>query len=110
MTGARLGGADCHYAGIGTHYMPSERLPQLAANLLVPNFPADDLEAAHAAVTAAIERLSETAGTAPIEVPRRQIAACFSADSVVEILTRLAADGPGWAPPAAPAIDRKRLD
>src|SRR3546814_10091762 len=87
--------------------MPSERLPKLAANLLVPNFPADDLEAAHAAVTAAIERLSENAGTAPIEVHRRQIDACFSADSVEEILTRLDADGSEWATKAATAMRRR---
>ncbi|MFN4089232.1 MAG: enoyl-CoA hydratase/isomerase family protein [Alphaproteobacteria bacterium] len=97
MTGARMGGADCVHAGIGTHYMPSERLPQLAASLVVPNFPADDLEAAHAAVTSAIERLSENAGTAPIEVYRGRIDACFAADSVEEMLDRLDADGSEWA-------------
>lgn len=107
MTGARLGGADCVYAGVGTHYMPSERLPQLASNLLAPNFPADDLEAAHAAVTVAIERLSENAGTAPIEVHRRVIDGCFSADTVEEILERLDADGGAWAAKAAATMRRR---
>ncbi len=104
LTGARLGGADCLYAGVATHYVPSERLPALEAALLTLSLSGSDVEAAHAAVTAEIERLSEDPLPAPIERLRRAIDRCFAADSVEAVIENLRADGSDWARKTAETI------
>lgn len=104
LTGARLGGADCLYAGVATHYVPSERLPALEAALRTLNLSGADIEAAHAAVTAAVERLSEDPLPAPIERLRRDIDACFAADSVERVIDNLRAEGSEWALKTAETI------
>lgn len=104
LTGARLGGADCLYAGLATHYVPSERLPALETALRTLNLSGSDIEAAHASVMAAIGRLSEDPLPAPIERLRRDIDRCFAADSVEQVIDNLRADGSEWARKTAETI------
>ena len=107
LTGARLGGADCLFAGIATHYVPAERLPALTAALRTLRLAGNDIEAAQAAVTAAIEPLSERPSPVPVEALRSQVDRCFDGGSVEEILERLRADGGEWAGKQAAIIEAR---
>lgn len=93
LAGARLGPADCLAAGIGTHFVPTERLPALeealAANLAGGAGQAEvaDALAAHAAVP--------SAGT--LDSLRPRIDGAFAADSVEAIVAALEQDGSSFA-------------
>lgn len=85
LTGARLRAADCIYAGIATHYVPSERIPELRERLA----DADD-------VPAVLDLFGEPAGEAPIAPLRDAIDFHFAHDAVEDIMASLAA-GDDWA-------------
>jgi enoyl-CoA hydratase len=87
LTGARLDGAECLWAGIATHYMPSEMLAEAKARIIekpgrIPGV------------------LSEMVGTPPrarIEDNADKIARHFRSDRYEDILASLAADDSEWA-------------
>jgi enoyl-CoA hydratase len=93
LTGARLGAADCRYAGIATHCLPSARLDDLKAALAT----ADPSGDAHAAVDAVLAGLDEDPGEAPLARHRAAIDRCFAGRSVDEVIAALAAEGTDWA-------------
>ena len=87
LTGARLDGAECLWAGLATHYLPSEKLAEAKARI-----------AEHPDRIAGI--LSELAVTPPparIEDNGDRIAHHFRSDRLEDILASLEADDGEWA-------------
>ena len=85
LTGARLRAADVMYAGIGTHYVPRERLSELVDALLAR--PVDDCLAGFAA----------DAGEPPLAEHRAAIDRCFAGATIEAILAALEVEGTEWA-------------
>src|SRR4029453_17853897 len=77
LTGAHLTGADALFLGLADHFVPSERLGELAVAL--------ETEAADAAVA----RFAETAPQSDLAAQQGWIDACYSSDDAEEILRRL---------------------
>lgn len=92
LTGMRLNAADCVYAGIATHYVPSAKLPALLDALA-----AADLREGRAAVTRVLDRFAEEPGAAPLAEHRAAIDRCFGRDSVEAILAALEREATPWA-------------
>ncbi len=86
LTGARIKAADCVYAGIATHYIPSERLPLLRELLANAEEPVDQI----------LATLDAPAGETTLEALRDAIDYHFSHDSVEAIMESLAG-GDDWA-------------
>lgn len=87
LTGARLDGAECLWAGLATHYLPSERLA-----------------AAKARILADAARIEAILGEFATEPPRARLAdnagridRLFSSDRLEEICAALAEDPSDWA-------------
>ncbi|MCA1908226.1 MAG: enoyl-CoA hydratase/isomerase family protein [Magnetospirillum sp.] len=97
LTGARLKAADCLYAGIATHYVPSARMDELKAALSASG---DDVEAV-------LSRFHVDPGAAPLAENREVIDRCFSAASYDGVLAALAAEGEGFAAQTLAAIKGK---
>jgi enoyl-CoA hydratase len=93
LTGARLGGADCHAAGIATHFVPRERLGELEERLVA---------APAAGLPDVLDRLLRELASAPADDGelvrhRATIDRCFAVDELGAILAALS-DAPGdWA-------------
>jgi enoyl-CoA hydratase len=94
LTGAHLSGADALYLGLADHFVPSERLADLAAAL--------ENETAEAAVG----RFAGRAPASGLEAQRHWIDDCYAADDAEEIVRRLRAAG-GEAAEAADTIEAK---
>jgi enoyl-CoA hydratase len=92
LTGARLGAADCLYAGIGTGYVPAERLEALESALAETPLRADPA----AAVEGVLARFQADPGPAPLTELRALIDACFGQPSLTAILAALEAETTGW--------------
>lgn len=92
LTGARLHAADVLHLGIGTHYVPSERLDDIVAGLAGADWSGD----ARAVVDGVVGRHAEAAGPAAIAGMREAIDRCFAFDTVEEILAALKAEGTEW--------------
>ena len=86
LTGARLKAADCLYAGIATHYVPSDRLPLLRELL------ADGSEP----VAQVLATLHADPGEPPLAMVRDAIDFHFGHDTIEQILDSLAG-GDDWA-------------
>jgi enoyl-CoA hydratase len=97
LTGARLNGAECHYLGLATHYVPHGSLEELVDR--IAKMP---------------ERLAGVLGAAAVSVPEAKIAANhalitrnFASDELEEIEKALEADGSAWATSELAAIRTK---
>lgn len=86
LTGARLDGAECRWAGLATHYLASETLADAKARLANGDDPADVLRALETDPPAA-----RIAGNADL------IARHFASDRYEDILASLEADDGEWA-------------
>ena len=87
LTGARLDGAECLWAGLASHYLPADRLAEAKARI-----------AQHPDRTEGI--LAELAGTPPdarIAGNADKIARHFASDRYEDILASLEADDSEWA-------------
>jgi enoyl-CoA hydratase len=87
LTGARLDGAECLWAGLATHYLPSDKLDEAKARI-----------AEHPDRAAGI--LADLAVEPPptrIEGNAARIAKLFASDRYEDILAALEADGSEWA-------------
>ena len=84
LTGHVLRGADAVHAGLATHFVPRARLPTLRTALAAEGV----------AAVAPLMALLPDFSLAP---HRPAIDRCFSADSLPEILDRLAAEASDWA-------------
>ncbi|HEV2747112.1 MAG TPA: enoyl-CoA hydratase/isomerase family protein [Allosphingosinicella sp.] len=87
LTGTRLDGAECHYLGLATHYIPHDALERVKAR--IAGYP---------------ERLEAILGEASVTPPDARIAAnlagidkIFASDRLGDILAALEADGSSWA-------------
>lgn len=86
LTGARLDGAECLWAGLATHYLPSEALAEAKAQIAAGGEPGAVLAAL--AVTPPDARITSNAAL---------IARHFASDRYEDILASLAADDSDWA-------------
>jgi enoyl-CoA hydratase/carnithine racemase len=95
LTGARLGAADALYCGLATHFVPSERMPELKAALAAIPWQAGDEPAQVAAV---LGRLAADPGPPLLAAKREVIDRCFAGETVEAILDALAHEtaGTGW--------------
>ena len=87
LTGARLDGSECLWAGIATHYVPSEMLEELKARIVEKPDRIGGI-------------LSEPVGTPPkarIEENADLIRKHFASDRYEDILASLEADDSDWA-------------
>lgn len=87
LTGARLKAADTVALGVHTHFVASENIEGLKAELLAA--PADP--------KAVTDRLTGDAGPAPLDAHREAIDRLFAFDTVEDIFAALQADGSDWA-------------
>jgi enoyl-CoA hydratase len=87
LTGARLDGADCLSLGLATHYVPSEQLQEVKAQL------ADRPDA----LEAIFDGARATPPPARIAEERDHIDRLFSGETLEEVMTALAADPSEWA-------------
>jgi enoyl-CoA hydratase len=86
LTGARLDGAECLWAGLATHYLPSEVLAEAKQRIAHGHEPGQVLSA-----------LAEKPPHARIEDNAQAIARHFASDRYEDILASLEADGSEWA-------------
>lgn len=86
LTGARLGPADCRYAGIATHFVPSDELPLLRERLAASHEPVDEV----------LATFDADPGDAPLAALRDAIDFHFGHDHVEAIQASLA-EGDEWA-------------
>ncbi len=87
LTGARLKAADTVALGIHTHFVPSDGVEALKADLLAGTADPAEVAARHA----------KDAGPAPLAAHREAIDQLFAFDTVEEIFAALEADGADWA-------------
>jgi enoyl-CoA hydratase len=87
LTGARLDGAECHYLGLATHYIPQASLEELVDR-----------------ITKMPDRLGGVLGAASASAPDAKISANmgaitrnFASDELEEVVAALEADGGEWA-------------
>ena len=96
LTGVRLKAADALYAGIATHFTPAEKLPDLKHAL-----------SQGGDVAAILARFHTPLEASSLAALQGDIDALFKADSVVEILVALKADGSPWALEQVQTIETK---
>ncbi|PHU07604.1 3-hydroxyisobutyryl-CoA hydrolase-like protein 5 [Capsicum chinense] len=106
LTGARLNGKELVAAGLATHFVPLEKLPELEKHLLSLN--TDD----EAVVRSAIKEFSIDVQIDEESILKKQeiIDECFSKDSVSEIISSFEAEagkeGNGWIVPVLKGLKR----
>ena len=87
LTGARLDGADCAWAGIATHYLPAEKLAEAKARIIEhPD-----------RLGGILSELSTTPPPARLEENAALIKKHFASDRYEDILRSLEADDSEWA-------------
>ncbi|MDN4642759.1 enoyl-CoA hydratase/isomerase family protein [Arthrobacter sp. PsM3] len=94
LTGAHLSGADALFLGLADHFVPSDKLAELAGAL--ENEPVD----------AAVARFAEEAPSSVLAAQQEWIDACYSSGDAEEIVRRLRTVG-GEASDVADTIEAK---
>jgi enoyl-CoA hydratase len=92
LTGARLGGADCIHAGIGTGHVAAGRLDELESALAATPLCDDPF----GAVDAVLESFRSDPGPAPLADLRERVDACFGQRSLPSVLAALREETSGW--------------
>lgn len=92
LTGARLGAADCLWTGLGTSYVPADRLEALEAALVEADLSSD----AHAGVAAVLDDFQGDPGPAPLCEEKDRIDACFGQPDLTAAVRALRADRSAW--------------
>lgn len=87
LTGARLDGAECLWAGLATHYLPAEKLAEAKARI------SDNPDR----ISGILSELSVTPPEARIAKNADKIAKHFASDSYEDILASLENDDSEWA-------------
>ena len=87
LTGARLDGAECLWAGLATHYLPSEALPEAKRRIA----------AAPDKVEAILAELSVEPPAAKMAAQADAIERLFASDRYEDVLAALEVDGSDWA-------------
>ncbi|MBC7491247.1 MAG: enoyl-CoA hydratase/isomerase family protein, partial [Novosphingobium sp.] len=87
LTGARLDGAECLWAGLATHYLPSAALDEAKRRIAeTPD-----------AISAILRELSVVPPAPKVATTAPQIDRLFAADRLEDVLAALAADLSEWA-------------
>ena len=97
LTGARLDGAECLWAGLATHYLASERLAEAKARIAQ----------APGEIAAILGELSAEPPAARIAGNAERIDRLFAADTLEEIIAALEADPSDWAAKELKAVTTK---
>jgi enoyl-CoA hydratase len=97
LTGARLDGAECLWAGLATHYVPSERLSEAKAR--IAGTP-DEIEAI-------LNELSAEPPSARLAGNAKRIERLFASDRLEDTIAGLAADPSEWATKELKAVTAK---
>jgi enoyl-CoA hydratase len=97
LTGARLDGSECLWAGLATHYLPGERLAQAKARIA----------GAPGEIATILDELSVAPPAARIAGNAAKIDRLFAADSLEEIVTALEAEPSEWAAKELMALTTK---
>ncbi|MEL1251302.1 enoyl-CoA hydratase/isomerase family protein [Aurantiacibacter gilvus] len=97
LTGARLDGAECLWAGLATHYIPSDRLAETKAQIVVDPASLERYLVMHA----------ESAPEARLAGNREKIDRLFAGETLEEIEAALAADDSEWAAKELKAVTTK---
>ena len=92
LTGVRLGPADCLYAGLGSGFIPADRLDALAAALAGADPSGDPF----AAVDRVLKAFEASPGGAELPALRERIDACFGQPSLQAVLRALEDEPSGW--------------
>lgn len=92
LTGTRLRAADCLWAGLATHFVPTTGLPALKAELAAAAASADP----GGAVEAVLARHHRDPGEAPLARRAPAIDRLFSAPTLREVISALVAEGEEW--------------
>ncbi|WP_375291265.1 enoyl-CoA hydratase/isomerase family protein [Qipengyuania sp.] len=87
LTGARMDGAECLWAGLATHYIPSDKLAEAKARII--EHPSR--------IPGILSELSVTPPEARIEKNAEKIAKHFASDRYEDILASLEAEDSDWA-------------
>ena len=87
LTGARLDGAECLWAGLATHYLPADKLAEAKSRI------ADHPDR----IAGILSELAVTPPTARIEANAERIAHHFRSNRLEDILASLEADDSEWA-------------
>lgn len=87
LTGARLDGAECLWAGLASHYLPAENLAQAKARIA----------ADPAAIATILRELSVVPPEPKIAAHAEEIERLFASDRYEDILAALAAEGTDFA-------------
>jgi len=87
LTGARLDGAECHFLGLATHYIPSEMLGAVK----------DRIAAEPGSIDKILNEASAPPPAARIAGNLDRINATFASDKLEEVIAALEADGSDWA-------------
>ena len=87
LTGGRLNGAECHAVRLATHYIPSDRLDEVKAQICQ----------APDAIENILQAASLTPPPAPILDRLEQINRLFASDRLEDVLTALEQDTSEWA-------------
>lgn len=93
LTGARLGPADCLWAGIATHFVPADRLGDLRAVLALAALSGDPA----AAVEESLGRWHRDPGTGPLAAHHDEVERCFAHRRLDDTLAELRAGKNRWA-------------
>ena len=86
LTGARFDGSECQWAGLATHYLPSDQLAEAKERIVHGHEPGQVLAA-----------LSVTPPEPRVAANATQIARHFASDRLEDILASLEADDSEWA-------------
>ncbi|TXG54538.1 hypothetical protein EZV62_019794 [Acer yangbiense] len=106
LTGARLNGKELVVAGLATHFVPSEKLPEVEKRLISLNTGDEN------SVKSSIEEFSEEVQIDGESVLNKQsiIDECFSKDTVTDIIKSFEAEagkeGNGWIGPVLKGLKR----
>ncbi|MEC7289014.1 MAG: enoyl-CoA hydratase/isomerase family protein [Pseudomonadota bacterium] len=103
LTGARLKGSDVAAARVATHFLPSELMPNLKAQIAEVDFSAGAAEM----LGEILSRLTHAVPAGSFEAHMETINACFAGDSAEAMVAALEADGSEWAVKQAETIRTK---
>lgn len=103
LTGARLKGSDVAAARVATHFLPSELMPNLKAQIAEADFSAGAAEM----LGEILSRLTHVVPAGSFEAHMETINACFAGDSAEAMVAALEADGSEWAVKQAETIRTK---
>lgn len=103
LTGARLKGADVAAAGVATHFLPSELIPNLKKQIADADFSAGAADM----LGEILSGLTHSVPAGSFAPHMQEMTTCFAGDSAEAIVAALEASGSDWAREQAATIRTK---